>query len=434
MNPGIIICTRLTSKRVPSKAIIPINEQPALFWLLKRLEVLKIPVILAVPYGELPEYINIFQNTFKSITFFSGSERNVLERMYEAANHSKIDPIIRVTHDDLLIDTFLLKNMLKKYEEDDLEYMCCSKAIEGTASEIISFARIKSAYENHSNMNIEHISYFVKNSNSKCLDYPPHDFLNKPYRLTLDYPKDLLLLEVLSRFVDFHSNEEIISFLDKNQFLLEINELPKITIFITCFNGSRYLQYAIDSIRKQTFKNIEFYFVDDGSTDDSLKIAAKHPEIKIIVNSKNKGIAHSSNRVLEKAKGKYIIRLDSDDVLLPTSLQELYDKLENNPSWSICYSGYFETDDKLNIISEKSKNVDHHIAGSLISKKALNELKFKEGLKHYDSQELYSRMTKSFDYGYIEKPLFLYRQHKLSWSHTAKNLKERNKVKVELNL
>lgn len=435
MSAGIILCSRLDSKRISQKAIVPIGDKPALWYLFKRLESFNLPIIVATPHEDLFTYIELFQQKFKFIKWYGGAQKNVLERMVNAAKEFDIDPIIRITHDDLFIDKQLLEQMLDAYQQQKLKYVYCSKTIDGVAGEIISRDLLISAYEKHKNINIEHISYFVKEEKDKILDFTPlNPLLNKDLRLCLDYPMDHLFLDILSRFEDLCDTNRVVNFIESHKSLTQINELPKITVFITCFNGSQYLKDAIESVRRQTFKDFEFYFVDDGSTDDSLRIACRYEDIKVIVNSKNEGIAFSSNRVLERAKGKYVMRLDSDDVLMPNSLQSLYQEMETNPMWAVGYSGYFETDEKLIIQKEVSKNTSHHIAGSLMRKKAINEIRFKEGLRHFDSQEIFLRIMNSFHYGYVEKPLFFYRQHSQSWSHNFQQLKIRVKVRRELGL
>lgn len=367
--------------------------------------------------------------------FFNGSEKNVLERMYETAKKYQLDPVVRITHDDILIPPDLIKDMLDAYDPAKYDYVFASNTVEGIAPEIISFNALEKAYLKHKNINIEHISYFVKQNPKSILAFSPQKHIyRKPWRLALDYPRDHLLLEILSNLYGLDDTERLLYYISNKEWLLKINELPKITVFITCFNGSQYLKEAIESIRHQTYQDFEMFFVDDGSTDDSLKIAASYDFIKIIVNSKNEGISLSSNRVLEKAKGRYLLRLDADDTLAPHSLLTLYLSMEKNPTWAIAYSGYFETDEKLSPISKIECNAEHHFSGSLVSKKALNELKFKEGLKHYDSQEIFYRLSRSFDYGYVKEPLFNYRNHKNSWSRRPDNLEIRTRIKREMDL
>jgi len=96
--------------------------------------------------------------------------------------------------------------------------------------------------------------------------------------------------------------------------------LPKISVIMSVYNGERYLKEAIESILEQTFKDFEFIIVDDGSDDKILKIlneyAKKDIRIRIIKNKKNIGLTKSLNKAIKTAKGKYIARMDADDISL----------------------------------------------------------------------------------------------------------------------
>lgn len=91
---------------------------------------------------------------------------------------------------------------------------------------------------------------------------------------------------------------------------------PCISIIIPVYNTGKYLSKCIASLREQTYKNIEFIFVNDGSTDDSFVLlddaAQKDSRIKII-NQENRGLSQARNRGLKEAVGDYVMFLDSDD-------------------------------------------------------------------------------------------------------------------------
>ena len=93
---------------------------------------------------------------------------------------------------------------------------------------------------------------------------------------------------------------------------------PAISVIMTAYNTEKYIKEAIESILNQTFKDFEFIIVDDGSTDNTRLIieeyAKKDRRIKILYNKKNLGIVKSLNKAIAIAKGKYIARMDSDDV------------------------------------------------------------------------------------------------------------------------
>jgi glycosyltransferase involved in cell wall biosynthesis len=92
---------------------------------------------------------------------------------------------------------------------------------------------------------------------------------------------------------------------------------------------------AIDSILSQTFSNFEFIIVDDASTDGSWKIiksfAKKDSRIIAFKNKINLGVSLTSNIAISQARGKYIARMDSDDVSTPDRLQKQVDFLKNHP-------------------------------------------------------------------------------------------------------
>lgn len=110
--------------------------------------------------------------------------------------------------------------------------------------------------------------------------------------------------------------------------------MVKISIIIPVYNTEMYLDECLKSAIGQTIQEIEIICVDDGSTDNSEKILKKYAEwdkrIIVLRNSKNLGPSYTRNRGLEYASGEYICFLDSDDMLKPEALEELYEIAEKN--------------------------------------------------------------------------------------------------------
>lgn len=106
------------------------------------------------------------------------------------------------------------------------------------------------------------------------------------------------------------------------------NDLPLISIITPIYNAELYLVQSIDSIINQSYPNTEIVLVNDGSTDNSQAIceeyAHKHENIKLI-NQVNGGVANARNTGLKHSTGKFIIHVDSDDLLLSNALKNLYD-------------------------------------------------------------------------------------------------------------
>lgn len=113
-----------------------------------------------------------------------------------------------------------------------------------------------------------------------------------------------------------------------------------ISIIIPVYNIEKYLSRCIESVLDQTYQNLEAIFVNDGSTDNSLKILEEYQKkdkrIKII-NKENAGSGAARNDGIEQSKGEYLAFLDSDDWYEKDFLERLYKNLkENNSEIAMC--------------------------------------------------------------------------------------------------
>src|ERR1700722_7292029 len=109
--------------------------------------------------------------------------------------------------------------------------------------------------------------------------------------------------------------------------------MPQISVVMSVFNGERFLCQAIDSILAQSFRDFEFIIIDDGSVDSTATILRRYKKedqrVCIYVQS-NLGLVESLNRGCALARGKYIARMDADDVALPGRLLRQFEFLEAN--------------------------------------------------------------------------------------------------------
>ncbi len=108
---------------------------------------------------------------------------------------------------------------------------------------------------------------------------------------------------------------------------------PKISVVVPIYNVEKFLPFCLDSIVKQTYKNLEIILVDDGSTDSSLLICKKYAthdnRIKII-HHENHGLSYSRNRGIEIASSEYISFIDADDIIAPNFYEHLLHLLLSN--------------------------------------------------------------------------------------------------------
>jgi glycosyltransferase involved in cell wall biosynthesis len=116
---------------------------------------------------------------------------------------------------------------------------------------------------------------------------------------------------------------------------------PKVTVLMPVHNGERFLREAIDSILNQTFTDFDFLIIDDGSRDGSCEIIASYTDRRIILitNQDNRGTVHVLNQGIAEAKGKYIVRMDADDISLPNRLATQVRFMDNHPDTGISGTG-----------------------------------------------------------------------------------------------
>lgn len=109
---------------------------------------------------------------------------------------------------------------------------------------------------------------------------------------------------------------------------------PTFSIILPVYNVSNYLERCVNSIQYQSFTDYEVIFVDDGSTDDSGKKCdeyVKRFKNAIVIHKKNGGLSSARNAGLDKANGKYVFMIDSDDWIETQALQIIYNETIKNP-------------------------------------------------------------------------------------------------------
>ena len=101
--------------------------------------------------------------------------------------------------------------------------------------------------------------------------------------------------------------------------------MPKISVVMPAYNAEKYIGEAIESILNQTFKDFEFIIINDGSVDHTKEIIREYndPRIVLLENDKNRGIVLSLNKGLDAATGKYIARMDADDIALKNRFESI---------------------------------------------------------------------------------------------------------------
>lgn len=113
-----------------------------------------------------------------------------------------------------------------------------------------------------------------------------------------------------------------------------MSNTPKISLIMSVYNGEDYLSEAIDSVVNQSFTDWELIVINDCSTDSTSEILSRYEaqdsRIKVHTNEVNLRLPSSLNKALTLAKGKYVARMDADDICMPNRLQMQYDFMESH--------------------------------------------------------------------------------------------------------
>lgn len=120
------------------------------------------------------------------------------------------------------------------------------------------------------------------------------------------------------------------------------SKMPLVSILISSYNHEKYIQETINSIIKQTYKNIELIIIDDGSTDSTWQKMQEMEELckkrfkRVTFKTKeNEGLCLTLNKLLDEARGEYVYFIASDDLAKPQTIEQQVEFLENNPDYSL---------------------------------------------------------------------------------------------------
>ena len=124
-------------------------------------------------------------------------------------------------------------------------------------------------------------------------------------------------------------------------------EEVKVTVLMSVYNTDlKELKEAVESILNQTYKNFEFLIINDGAKNGEIQLIESYKDnrIKILNNEENLGLEKSLNKGLKNAKGKYIVRMDTDDIAHLNRIEKQLEFIEENPQYSIVGSkvNYFD--------------------------------------------------------------------------------------------
>lgn len=183
----------------------------------------------------------------------------------------------------------------------------------------------------------------------------------------------------------------------------------KVSIIIPAFNSAKWIEKCLKSISKRD--DIEIICIDDGSTDDTFnlisKIFAKSKENNILLHyNKNKGVSYARNKGIDKAKGEYILMLDSDDYLDSKVFNEIVDNYLTGEYDMVFY-------DMLNNFNYRFESTQNNYQSKygnfkFIKREFLGDLRYTVGKQYAEDKELHLNLMEKYPYCYFTKEVMYY--------------------------
>lgn len=219
--------------------------------------------------------------------------------------------------------------------------------------------------------------------------------------------------------------------------------MPTISVIMGVYNCARTLGDAIECIQNQTYEDWELILCNDGSIDNTLQIAksyaSKDKRIIVIANDQNRGLNYTLNHCLKYARGKYIARMDGDDLCSLHRFEKQLKILEENPEFTIVSSAMVYFDDKgvwgqNQVIKTPTKfdfvkSAPFCHAPCLVRKEAYDAVRGYSVSKYLLRVEDYHLWLKMYSCGYkginIEEPLYQMRDDRNAYA--------RRKFKFRIN-
>lgn len=201
-----------------------------------------------------------------------------------------------------------------------------------------------------------------------------------------------------------------------------------VSVLLPVFNAEKYLREAITSVLQQSFRDFELIIINDGSSDKSDEIirAFKDPRIRYLINEQNIKLIKTLNRGIDEASGKYIARMDADDICMTDRFLRQVEFLEEHKDYVMCGSWARIIDGEGNITGRiKRIDSDGMIRSNMlfttpflhptvmIRTAALKKEKYSDVALHCEDLELWIRLAANGNSKFRNLPYFLlkYRWH-----------------------
>lgn len=231
--------------------------------------------------------------------------------------------------------------------------------------------------------------------------------------------------------------------------------MSKVSIIVPVYNVEKYILKCLESIKNQSMKDFECLIIDDGSKDNSIKIAEdfiKGDERFKIYHKENGGLSDARNYGIDKASGEYLAFIDSDDYIEESFIEDTYKMAKEYDSDIVCFDMYYLWPDGSKTISlgadfehsnyQDNKDIifiNNSSNNKIYRSSFMKDKRFVKGMWYEDLAVIPVWLSKANNISHVSKPLYYYVQREGSISHSADErifdiYKSLDMIKEELNL
>ncbi len=216
--------------------------------------------------------------------------------------------------------------------------------------------------------------------------------------------------------------------------------MPRISVIIPTYNRAGFVREAIESVLRQTYRDLEVIVVDDGSIDNTKEVVSNYEDPRVrYIYQENQGVSGALNTGIKAAQAEYIAMLASDNVLFKDALQKCIDFMDPHPEVGFCYGQIFTMDGRGHLLRSKKligpkttyiSDGNDEIIRLLLGEPSIgyfivrtacfeNIGLFNTTLRMSEDWDMLFRLAKSYSVGLLAEPLGIVREH--NQSMTAKN-------------
>ena len=207
-----------------------------------------------------------------------------------------------------------------------------------------------------------------------------------------------------------------------------MNMTPLVSVVMCTYNDERFIKETIDSVLSQSFSNFEFIIWNDGSTDSTEEIIKSFKDERIrYFYHENTGLGQALALACKEAKGKYIARIDGDDICFPYRLEKEVAYLESHPEVVLVSSSVIYIDENGETLGRSfpwtwNRNIKHQLnivhPAAMFRKEVYENTCGYQDIKSAQDRILWSKMAKYGKFHIINEPLIKYRWIQSSLSHS----------------